>query len=169
VDDHLAAVVLLAPGEVVVVLDAGERRRPQRRRHPAVDDRVVRRGVLAHQLHLRPILLARLRTEIEPRQVPEPLRQLRVRRRRELRGVVGHLGAGAAAAGVAEQRDVGPGGQASGRSRVSVPSSAKWFPDPDEPSCDAASTPPIGRPQPGWASGMSAPRTDTGSRAASRI
>ena len=32
-----------------------------------------------------------------------------------------------------------------------------------------ASTPPIGSPYPGWASGIRAPRTDTGSRAASRI
>ena len=87
---------------------------PSARDDVRVDERVIRRGVASHQLHRGPVLLAGLAREIEPGQVGELLRQLRVLLTREPAVVLGHLGARAAAAGVAEEREVLAGREAHG-------------------------------------------------------
>ena len=57
-DDQLAALMPFLPGEVVMVLDAGDDLRAQQLRHQPMDHRVIRRRVFAHEVHRLPILLA---------------------------------------------------------------------------------------------------------------
>lgn len=108
VHDHLAAVVLFLPGEVMVVLDIGHHLGAQRLDDLAVHDRMVRRGVLTHQAHRRPILLAELAIELEPHQVLQLLGQLGVPLAGELRVVIRHRRAHPAASAMGQQRQILP-------------------------------------------------------------
>ena len=72
-DDHRFPLVALHPGEVVVVLDMCDRPLAQELRDVPVDHLVVGRRVFAHQVHRRPVFLACLAIEVEPRQPPEVL------------------------------------------------------------------------------------------------
>ena len=59
-----------------MVLDVEQDLDAQRARDVGVNQRVIRRGIPAHQLHRRPVLLAGFSREIEPRQLRQLLRQL---------------------------------------------------------------------------------------------
>ena len=96
----------LAPGEVVMVLDVEQHLDAQRTRDVRVNERVIRRGIPAHQLHRRPVLLAGFGRQIEPRQMRQFLRQLGMELARQPAVVLSDLRTGAAAAGVAEEREV---------------------------------------------------------------
>ena len=96
----------LAPREVVMILDVEPDLDAQRPRDVRVNERVIRRRVPAHQLHRRPVLLARFGRQIEPRQMRQFLRQLGMELARQPAVVLSDLRAGAAAAGVAEEREV---------------------------------------------------------------
>ena len=69
----LAAVVLFLPGEVVMVLDPRDRLFAEEAGDAAVDHIVIRRRVIAHQVHRRPVLLSLLGVEGEPRELTKPL------------------------------------------------------------------------------------------------
>ena len=96
----------LTPGEVVMILDVEQDLDAQRTRNVRVNERVIRRGIPAHQLHRRPVLLARFSREIEPRQMRQFLRQLGMELARQPAVVLRDLRTRAAAAGVAEEREV---------------------------------------------------------------
>ncbi len=105
-DDHLLAVVNFLPGEVVVVLDVQDHARAQASRDVAMDECVIRRRVLSHQLHRGPVLAPRLGIEVEPGEVAKLLRQLGVQFLRELAVVPGDGGPRAAAPAVRQQGEV---------------------------------------------------------------
>ena len=101
----------LLPREVVVVLHIQQHLRAQMTRHVPMDHRMVGRRIPAHQLHGRPVLLALRGIQVQPGQVLERVRQLGVPAHGQLAVVRRHGRARPAAAAVAEQREVGPGGQ----------------------------------------------------------
>ena len=70
--------VAFFPREVVMVLDVEDHVRAELPRDVLVDERVVRRGVAAHQVHRGPVFLAVRVVEREPREVLQFLRQVRV-------------------------------------------------------------------------------------------
>ncbi len=74
----------------------------------AMNARVVRGRVLAHQLHRGPILLPFVRVEIEPAEVLHGTRQFLVPSHGQLAVVIADRRARAAAAAVAEQREIAP-------------------------------------------------------------
>ena len=92
----------LTPGEVVMVLDVEPHLDAQRARDVRVNQRMIRRGISAHQLHRRPVLLTGLGRKIEPSQVRELLRQLRMQLARKPAVVLGDLRTGPATDRVAE-------------------------------------------------------------------
>ena len=71
VDDHFAAVVGFLPGEVVVILDAGDHLGVEGAGDFLVDDLVIRMSVLAHQVHCGPVFAAGIRIEIKPGKTAE--------------------------------------------------------------------------------------------------
>ena len=71
-----------------------------------MDQLVVRGRVVPHQLHRVPVFLPLLRIEIEPREVAELVRELRVEGTGDLRVVIRDGASRAAGPGVREKRDV---------------------------------------------------------------
>src|SRR5690606_10590634 len=66
--DHFAPEMSFFPGEIMMILNAADRLRPEQARHATMNHGMVRRGVLAHQVHGIPVFLTCLRVEIEPRE-----------------------------------------------------------------------------------------------------
>ena len=104
----------LAPREVVMVLDVEQHLDAERLRDVRVNQRVIGGGIPAHQLHGRPVLLSGLGGQIEPRELRQLPRQLRMERSCETAVVLRHLRTGAAAPGMAEECEVRSGRQAGG-------------------------------------------------------
>ena len=104
----------LAPREVVMVLDVEHHIDAERPGNVLMNQCVIRRRISAHQLHCRPVLLTRLRRQIEPRQLRQFLWQLRVQLPRQPAVVRGDLCPGPSAAGVAQQRQIRTRRQTSG-------------------------------------------------------
>ena len=73
---HAINDVLLLPREVVMVLQIEQHLRAEILGDVTVNARVVRRGVLAHQLHRVPVFLALLRIERQPREPLQFARQV---------------------------------------------------------------------------------------------
>ena len=74
---HAVDHVLLFPREVVMVLQIEQHLRAEIRRDVLVNERVVRRGVSAHQFHRGPIFLPFLRIQRQPGQPLQLARQIR--------------------------------------------------------------------------------------------
>ena len=108
VHDQLLTVVGLLPREVVVVLDVEHHLRGERLRDVPVDELVVRRRVAPHEVHRLPVLLPGLGVEVEPSEVAQLRRQLRVRAHRQLGVVLRDGRTRAAAPRMREQREVDP-------------------------------------------------------------
>ena len=89
-----------------MVLDVEDHVRAELLGDVLVDERVVRRGVAAHQVHRGPVFLAVGVVEREPREVLEFLRQVLVAGHRALAVEIAHLRARAARTRVREQREV---------------------------------------------------------------
>ena len=119
--------VALFPGEVVVVLDVEDHFRAERARDVFVDEGMIRRGVMAHQVHRGPVFLARFVIEREPREMLQFLRQLAVAIHREPAVMLANLRARSARAAVREQREVFArlAGRTSRLSTVNAPNSTK--------------------------------------------
>ena len=100
---HAVDHVPLFPGEVVMVLEVQQHFGAEIGGHVLVDERVVRRGVAAHQLHRRPVFLAFLRIQRQPRQALQLARQVRELAEGNLAVMVAHGRTRAAAAAVREQ------------------------------------------------------------------
>ena len=103
--------MLFFPREVVMVLQIQQHRRTEMRRDVAMDARVVRRRVLAHQFHRGPIFLALLRIQREPCEPFQLARQIRELAECNLAVVIANRCARAAAAAVRQQRNVSSGWQ----------------------------------------------------------
>ena len=103
---HAVNDVLLLPREVVVVLQIEQHLRAEVLRDVPVNARVVRRRVLAHQLHRVPVFLAFLRIERQPREPLQFARQIRELVERDLAVMIAHRRARAATAAVRQQRHV---------------------------------------------------------------
>ena len=71
-----------------------------------VNERVIRRGVVAHEIHRRPVFLAGFLIEREPGEMLQFLRQLPVPLHREPAVMLANLRARAARAAVREQREI---------------------------------------------------------------
>src|SRR5207237_9125539 len=96
----------LSPREVVMILDVEQHVYAERPRDMRVNERMIRRRIFSHQFHGRPVFLARVTRQIQPREMGELLRQFRMQIARAAAGVLGHLRDRAAAARETEQRDV---------------------------------------------------------------
>ena len=95
--------VPLLPGEVVMVFQVQQHLGPEIGGDVLVDERMVRGGVTAHQLHRRPVFLAFLGIQRQPGQPLQLARQVWELAEGELAVVVAHGGTRAAAAAVREQ------------------------------------------------------------------
>src|SRR5689334_23672367 len=89
-----------------MVLDVEPHLAADRLRDMTMDQLVVRRRVAAHQLHRIPVFLSRLAREIEPCEMRELLRQRGVNAAGDAAVMLRDLRARAAAARVAEQREI---------------------------------------------------------------
>jgi hypothetical protein len=98
--------VRFLPGKVVMVLDVEHDMRADLLRDVLVNERVVRRGVAAHEVHRGPVFLARFFLKGEPREVLQLLRQIVATIHRDAAVVLAHLRTRAARAAVAQQREV---------------------------------------------------------------
>ena len=98
--------VRLLPREVVMVLDVEHDMSADLLRDAFVDERVVRGGVAAHEVHGGPVFLARFFLKGEPREVLQLLRQIIATIHRDAAVVLAHLRSRAARAAVAQQREV---------------------------------------------------------------
>ena len=100
--DHVA----FFPREVVVVLDVEDYIRAELAHDVVVDERVVGRSVMAHQVHRIPVFLARCFFERKPCEVFQFLRQPAVAIHRDAAVVLANLRACSARAAVRKQREV---------------------------------------------------------------
>ena len=127
----------LAPREVVVVLDVEQHLDAERARDVRVNQRVIRRGVPAHQLHRRPVFLAGLGRRdratpgarapaAAPGAARAPAGCSAAPPARRCRG----CRSGSAARGTRPARR-----PTASSSTVSWPNSTKWLPLPLVPSC----------------------------------
>src|SRR5207249_3409423 len=96
----------LAPRKVVMVLDVEHHVDPKGALDTGVNQLVIGRGVPAHQLHCGKVLLARFGRQVQPRKMRQLLRKLRVEIAREPAVLLRYLRTRAAAARVAEEREV---------------------------------------------------------------
>ena len=72
-NDHFSPIVNFLPREVVVILDAADDLCAQQLNDVAVEYRVIRRRIFAHQIHCRPVVLAFLGSEVKPCETSESL------------------------------------------------------------------------------------------------
>ena len=98
--------VRFLPREVVMVLDVEDDVCAELVGNVLVDERVVRGGVVVHQVHRGPVFLAVGVVAREPREVLEFFRQVFVAGHRALAVVIAHLRTGSARTRVREQREV---------------------------------------------------------------
>ena len=69
--DHVATAVRFFPRKVVMVLDSRDDLCADQLRHQTMDDVVIGRRVVAHQVHRRPVFLTGLIVETQPRQAAD--------------------------------------------------------------------------------------------------
>ena len=104
--DYVTTAVRFLPREVVMVLDSRDDSRTEQLCYQSMNDVVISRRVVAHQVHGRPVFLTGLIVETQPRETADIGVPLRQQVASDVAVGVTDGGSRAATAAVTEQRDV---------------------------------------------------------------